>query len=239
MESIKSSEIKRLSLFLQQGTQAYVYHDKKNAYKLYKYNYKMEIIFNLMDIEYQLERLSRINLNSYVTPKFKITDKRGFLAGYGMDYIKAKTVNRLSLRVNTSIFIDDLKRLEEDTYKISEEKYILRDKSVKNVLYNEELGFKLIDLDNGIFLDEKTSDDIYRDNIKFIKDIIKGSIYGVSPDDKIATYDKELAKCLYNNESLTDFIEYLESGSKREKTLIKDIIKRRSDLIITKDYYGH
>jgi hypothetical protein len=174
-----------------------------------------------------------------VTPKFKITDNRGFLAGYGMDYIKAKNVNRLSLRVNTSKFIDDLKRLEEDTYKISEEKYILRDKSVKNVLYNEELGFKLIDLDNGIFLDEETSDDIYRDNIKFIKDIVKGSIYGVSPDDKIATYDKELAKCLYNNESLTDFIEYYESESKRKKTLIKDIRKRSSDLIITKDYYGH
>ncbi len=239
MESIKSSEIKRLSLFFHQGTQAYVYHDKKNAYKLYKCNNKMTAMFNTMDIDYQLERLSRINLNSYVTPKFKITDDRGFLAGYGMDYIKAKTLNRLSLRVNASKFIDDLKRLEEDTYKISEEKYILRDKNDRNVLYNEELGFKLIDLDYGTFLDKKTNDDIYRRNIKFIKDIIKSSVYGVSLFDKIATYDTELAFCLYNNESLTDFIEYYESETKREKTLIKDIRKKSCDLIITKDYYGH
>lgn len=239
MESIKSSEIKRLSLFFHQGTQAYVYHDKKNAYKLYKCNNKMTAIFNTMDIDYQLERLSRINLNSYVTPKFKITDDRGFLAGYGMDYIKAKTLNRLSLRVNASKFIDDLKRLEEDTYKISEEKYILIDQNYRNILYNEELGFKLIDLDNGAFLDKKESDELYRDNIRFIKDIIKSLVYGVSLNDKIATYDTELANCLYNSESLTDFIEYYESETKRKKTLIKDIRKRSCDLIITKDYYGH
>lgn len=238
MESVKLNEIKRLSPLVRQGTQAYVYHDKKYAYKIYKPNNKTTIMFNTMDVDYQLERLSNINLDSYVTPKFRIVDNRGFLTGYGMDYIKGKTLNRLNLRINTNKFIDDLKRLEEDTYIISEEKYMLRDKNDRNILYSEATGFSLIDLDYGIFADKKTTDEITKNNIQFIKDIIKSSVFGTSLFDKLSSYDTEFEYYLYNSESIYDFIKYLSDNSNKEKTLIKDIRKKKKDLVIVSDYYG-
>ena len=239
MESINISEVKHTSPFFKQGTQACVYHDKKYAYKLYKLNDKNMLMFHTMDVDYQLEKLSRINVDSYVTPKFSIKDDRGHIRGYGMDYIKGKTLNRLNMNVNINKFIDDLKKLEEDTYKISEEKYKLRDRNDRNFLYTSEDGFKLIDLDYGIFDPHKSTDEINRHNIGFIKDILIASVFGIGLFDKLGTSDHELTTCLHKNDSLTDFIEYIEKDVNKEKVLIKDIRRKKNDLIVTKNYYGH
>jgi hypothetical protein len=239
MDSLNFNEIKGIKIYKAQGTQAYIFHDRKYAYKIYKNNMKNHIILNTIDMDYQLERLSRINLDSYVTPKFNLTDSRGFFIGYGMDYIKGNTINELNVRVNIDKFIDDLKKLEEDTYCLSENRFQLRDRNDRNVIYTKNDGFKLIDLDNGIFLDDKSIDELNKENLLFIKKMIETSVFGLDLFDKKYSYDDELADCLSSNESLTDFIEYLEKSIKKEKILIKDIRKRKEDLIIVKDYYGH
>ena len=239
MESIYLNEIGKLSLFFNQGTQAYVYHDKKYAYKIYKFNQKASIMFHTMDMDYQLERLSEINLDSYVTPKFMIKDHHNHIAGYGMDYIKGNTLNRLNLKINVDKFIDDLKKLEEDTYKISEVGYSLRDENDRNIIYSDTQGFKVIDLDYGRFDSRYNPDDVFNYNMGFIKDIIVSSVFGISLKSKINTCDGDLLHYLYSRDSLTDFIEYIDKDINKEKVLIKDIRRRKCDFSYTTNYYGH
>ena len=236
MDKVYLNELKNLSIFIKQGTQAIVTHDNTYAYKLYKHKMRAEFYFEQDSLRERLERLSEINLDSYVTPKMTINDDRDKIIGYGMDYIKGKTLNRLNLRINTNKFIDDLKRLEEDTYKLSEERYELRDKNDRNAIYNEE-GFHIIDLDNGVFNEKNSIDIITTSNLIFLNDLIVKSLLHVNLFDSITTYEYDLVKALHNKKSLTEIIEALDTYNNKKESKLRDLRREKRRFNISQNYY--
>jgi c-di-AMP phosphodiesterase-like protein len=237
MDKVYLNELKNLSMFMKHGTQAIVAHDKNYAYKLYKRNMRAEFYFDEDSLKERLERLSDIHLESYVTPIMTINDERDRIIGFGMDFIKGHTINRLNLRVNTSKFIDDLKRLEEDTYKISEKRYELRDKNDKNIIYNED-GFHIIDLDYGVFNEKNSIDIITTSNLIFLNDLILKSLLHVGLNSSLTTYEYDLVEAHHNKKSLTEVFEVLDTYNNKESSKLRDLRKEKRKFTITENYYG-
>ena len=237
MDKIYLRDLKKFSPFINQGTQAIVVHDRKYAYKLFKRNMRASYYYEQEFLKERLERLSRVKLDSYVTPKMTVNDYLENIVGYGMDYIKGDTLNKLDLRVNTSKFIDDLKRLEEDTYKLSEEGFELRDKNSKNIIYNRE-GFHVIDMDFAFWDEESETDIIITSNLIFLNDLILKALLNVDIHDVLTTYEYDLIDPLHNQKSLVELIEMLDNYNDKENSKLRDLRREKSRFRVCKSYYG-
>ena len=105
IESIKNLKVYPNILFSNRGTTAIVYRINANeVIKLYTNSLRRDILFRTRDMNFLLEKLSKTNLNSFVSPKDIYVDKANNILGYSMDYIRGNYTNRLDL----DIYLDDL-----------------------------------------------------------------------------------------------------------------------------------
>lgn len=212
---------------LKDGRLLKLYHkDSYNKYVLFKQHE------NMIDF---LNSLSKISNDSFIGPNGVLLNESKEVIGYFMDYKKAKTLKRINSNTYIQSIITSIPKLEEDTMKISEERYRIFDMHLRNILFDNQ--FYIIDLDGGNYSNYQI-DCICKYNIRDLcLIIIDGLFHNNDPDMKLSFYDQELNN-IYNKiylngdiNSLYDFINYLCEIIKLENPSIKEIRKSANKVL--------
>ncbi|MBQ1496224.1 MAG: hypothetical protein IIZ40_02590 [Bacilli bacterium] len=198
--------------YIGKGKTAYCFLMRDN--KVLKLFYKSIETKNMFDyfrnpINHFYE-LEKINNDTYIAP-LELLIKDNELIGYIYDYIDGKTLKRVGLNFKIEELIEAYDRLEEDTRKISESKFALYDTHDKNIIFNG--GFKVIDLDKGIFVDDEV-ENIYKYNMSEINQTIIHSIFNESRNKMLEFRNQKLRK---------EYLETVYSDPLKMKDLLKDI----------------
>ena len=118
------------------------------------YNFELPI---LSDYQKQLD----IDIDSYISPK-RLMYVNDEFKGYIMRLCKGKDLEKRRLNISVDEFAESTVKLMEDTEKLSKINYSIFDTYISNVMYDD--GFKMIDMDNYRYEENKTYDEIIRIN---------------------------------------------------------------------------
>lgn len=224
------------------GTTANCYHMKNGkVLKLYKESSRKQYMFYLFDgMKEHLEELARVSNTSFVGPR-QIIMKGEKCVGYTYFYRPACTLDKLSRDIRLDKLLDHYDILKDDTAKISETHFSLKDLHTANMLYDD--CFAIIDLDMGTF-DDKDIKDVFEHNMTEINDTIIYGIFGLEPYLKLTFKDDDLQK-LYRECTLSDYRkigQFLKEMSTYRKKLetIGDVQTKGLRLINVEnnDYYS-
>lgn len=195
-------------------------------------------LFRKKEMFNQLDMLSRLKTEHYIGPE-EVLIKKGHIVAYIMDYVPGKTIDRMDKELKVSEIVEACKRLEEDTYKISEQEFLLSDLHGKNIMFND--CFNVIDLDNGSFSDYYEDGCIMKYNMQDLLDQIIHSIMGISDKKDIIFLNSEINN-LYNSVIYREYQEYvaflksLSKVVKEDNPTIGELQKNRSLLLRTKKH---
>lgn len=236
IESIKNLKVYPNILFSNRGTTAIVYRINANeVIKLYTNSLRRDILFRTRDMNSLLEKLSKINLNSFVSPKDIYVDEANNILGYSMDYVRGSYTNRLDLDIYLDDLIEAIKKLDQDNRCISMENYSILDLHERNMKFDGEY-FKIFDLDGGIFKLNDTSKDIYEANSQIIKKVIVKGIYGVNSLKELNSNSLDFMDCYYNG-TLLEMFEYIKKSTNSRCPTVNDARKVLRRNCVTYDNY--
>lgn len=216
--------------------------------KIFKDNYRTEELFiHKNDIKDHVEKLSELNNDSYLAPIIQIICD-GELIGYITLYGCRTTLAHIDRKMPMTELIEYYKKLEEDTYKVSEKGFWNHDLHDKNILAFDQLY--VIDLDHGEFYPYLDSDNLFKKNIKEVNYIIASSLCGchdtyykrVKACREYATLDNVLEEFVYGKMTFDEYINYINSTLKMENPSVgefKHNIKKVLTYQSVDDYYRH
>lgn len=215
------------SKYIGKGKTAYCFLMKDNRVLKLFYNSPetknmFEYFRNPVRHFYELDKAGN---DTFVAPK-ELLIKDGKLVGYIYDYVEGKTLNKVGLKFNIEDLITYYDKLEEDARKISENKFALYDIHDKNVIFKE--GYKVIDLDKGIFVDDEI-DNIYKYNMCEINQTILYSIFNESRSKGLEFKNQRMRK---------EHLDTMFNDPLDMKELLKDIsntYNKKYKLILNKN----
>lgn len=176
--------------------------------KLYMNTYLKRELFYYHDMRKHLEFLNSISNDSYIGPE-ELLMKNNEVIGYIYTYINALELKRLRNNIKLNDVVKGYEKLYNDTLKISNNKFRLKDLHQKNILFNG--NYYIIDLDKG-FLDDRDNNEIFNSNIIDINNIILNAIFDLKFFEHLSFYDDDLDELLYSSlyENHEDFYELLQ-----------------------------
>lgn len=206
----------------------------KTVFKLYKSWTREEFV------EKEIEHLNILNSvqNKYFIGPDKIYMMKGAIIGYGMSYVKAKTLKNIkpTFYLNSLLYVWPV--LEDHTHLISKEKFSLADVFYKNILFNDM--FHVIDLDNGSLQLEKSEEDIFEQNKRKLLTSIIGGAFGDDIRDsktgnELQFYSpniKELYRKTVYEQTITinEFFECIKEEIKEDNPQIGDLRRVKNKL---------
>lgn len=246
MDIVEISSIKNLvlgSIIIGAGKTAVCFKMKDgNVFKCYLNTHLKNELFRLKgDMLEHLKKLSELKNDTYRAPE-KIVIKDNQVIGYIYPYIKAKTINNMS--VNTKILdsIKEYDKLLSDTKEVSDKDFKLGDIHTKNILYNEM--FYIIDLDFSSYI--KTHSEIYNNyyfNMNLIMRTYLEKIFKVNKETEILKFnDSKLAEMFRNMnwtniDEVYNFFENIVQLTNKTNPSILDV--RKSHLVTKEEntYY--
>lgn len=195
--------------------------------KLYYNIYIKGLIFNNCDIVSHFLDINSISNDTYIGPDEILINKDSVI-GYIYPYVDAKTLYYSRYFISLNEIINKYPKLYEDTKKISQKNFILRDVHDKNILVKSI--FYIIDLDYGYINEDLSKKDIFYDNMKKINKIIIYSLFNVNDDELIDFKDDTINDLWHNSiylhpESFLELLEKLQEQCYPKKTSILNLRK--------------
>lgn len=203
------------------------------------YHNKPELIFN-QDFCEHFTKISKISNDSYIGPDELIISKNNFI-GYLYPYVDAKTMHNIKdIEINELIY--KYEKLDFDTKKISDNKFLLGDLHDRNILIGSL--FYMIDLDRGHIQDTMTNEKVYLYNMRYINKIIIYSIFNVKLNEIMKFNNSEIENlyntCLFSKPDLLPiFLEKIENECNLNKTYVKKIRKKIKYSVERNSYYNY
>lgn len=245
---MKTIEIKNVNQFLKysipigMGTTAICFLlPNKQVAKIFFNSYCYDFIWEKEGIKNKFEFLSFISNDTFIGPDQAII-KDGICIGYIYPYIKARTLHNISLRKTVDDLLKSYEKLYEDTKKISELGFQLRDLHDKNILYSN--FFRVIDLDKGgESLISRTNEEIFDFNMRKLNSTIIDAIFKVSLDKDISFFNTDIDRLYIDSvnddyQKFPDFLETLASECSG-KSNIKALRKQISYNKTKNNYYSY
>ncbi len=155
-----------------------------DVFKEFKYN---------MPYYDDIVKMSKYKSDILVYPDFLVyldsIDEKN-LKGYLMKYIKGDILANLKDSVSILKYINELKKLEEESFDLSNEKIILYCLHGGNAYWTKDNELKVADIEDNEFDYEKVDYDVYKQNIieisnTFIPPVVKETKF---KDDKLSEY---------------------------------------------------
>ena len=205
MEIIEIKDVLKLVLnskFIGYGSTCFCFlMPNGDVLKLFRDTYNKNKLFLSRKMPDHLYLLNTLNNDSYRGPE-KIFMRDNLIIGYSYKYIHAKTLANIKKNISTNEIVKSLDKLIEDTYLISDKRFLLGDLHDKNILYQKV--FSIIDLDYGLINGTSAIDEIAQANIHYLLKIILNSLLDVEIDEIIHIYSLELQK-LYDKTVYEDY----------------------------------
>jgi len=208
------------------------YGSNSDIYVLNETLLKVFTYFSLISEYYNIEKISKLNINNVSTPKKMIYIDERF-SGYSMDYMKGIILPRVNENTNYNHFITNLDEIEKTISIFSNNKIEMRDLNCFNILYNEnDNKFNIVDIDcykENRFL---SIEEILKDNLFYFENTILSSICTKNTINNTKLYNNLsdiIRNGINNNLSIINiFVDikiYLENYSDKEVNTIKDVRK--------------
>ena len=237
VESIKNVKVYPRVFYRKKGTTAFIYkRNDDEVLKVFRDTFRKRILFETRDMLSELERLSEIKLDSFVTPNDIYVDSKLNVLGYTMDNIKGTRTDRINSLVEIKSLLEYVKKLDEDNKVLSDSKFKLLDLHEKNMYFTNE-GYKIFDLDGGYFSIEETKEKIYHQNNKQIKQVIMKGLLGIESNHDIYIRDNDLWVS-YCNDNVCDMIQCINDRLNMDNCSINDIKKLTKGFVEVYDAYN-
>lgn len=208
------------------------YGSNSDIYVLNNDLLKIFTYFSLISEYYNIEKISKLNINNVSLPKKMIYIDERF-SGYSMGYMKGIILPRVNENTKYNHFITNLDEIEETINTFSDNKIEMRDLNCFNILYDEiNNKFNIVDIDcykENRFL---SIEEILKDNLFYFENTLLNSICTRNTIESTKLYNslKDIIRNgIENNLTMVNiFVDikiYLENYKDREINTIKDIRK--------------
>jgi len=235
MRITEVDNIKRIlkgSIYVSSGTTAHCFKLKDGRLiKLYRDTYRKRLLFQHNDMFELLEYTSNISNDSYIGADEIITSN-GEVVAYIMPYIKGRTLGRMNRKNTVKTVLEQYKTLLEDTYKVSEEKYTIKDMHDRNIIYSPVDGFKVIDLDGGKKSRLDNMDILKVSNARTIKETVLKGILGVPYKYNMEFIPYELRRLFENDsDNIDSILNYICEYIKEDNPSVSNLKRNQNKLL--------
>lgn len=203
MEIIEVSSIKKLlrgSKIIGIGTTAVCFLLKNgDVLKVFFDTHRKRELFYYRDIIEHLTYLSTLGNEHFIAPKTILTKENEVIA-YIMPYRKAKTIKHFNKDIRLNEIKNSYEKLVQYTIPLCEKRLRLADLHDKNILFSDD--FYVIDLDNGLYEEYYSIDDLIKYNCSDLAATILKALFAVKFD-----YDM-----FFNNRDVDDVYHRIVCG---------------------------
>ena len=170
--------------------------------------------------------MSKLSNNMFAFPEILIYE-HNVLVGYLMKYIEhASDLTSIDRKINLQELINEIRRLEDEIYYLSESNLIMHDINSKNILLNTNCKLYVIDTDN-YYYSLISSDDALSDNMSGIATPILECLFGKQPKFISTNLNYDKRSCLLGDLEpsifLSSTINELMNISRREIITVGDL----------------
>lgn len=148
MDKININDINfnKIKMINTEATQSIIYRDIKYYYKIFKYyNHRDSLMLN-----YLFRELDGINIEGLLLPKYLITDNNN-ICGYITDNVGAKSLDMIyteNKNLDCKKFFEIMKKASILLKKLHEEKIVVCDFNISNILVDKKHNIYLCDIES-------------------------------------------------------------------------------------------
>ena len=138
----------------------------------------------------------------------------------------------MNRRNTVKTVLEQYKTLLEDTYKVSEEKYTIKDMHDRNIIYSPVDGFKVIDLDGGKKSRLDNMDILKVSNARTIKETVLKGILGVPYKYNMEFIPYELRRLFENDsDNIDSILNYICEYIKEDNPSVSNLKRNQNKLL--------